>query len=111
MSYEDYQRDPHVFSMISNSVAFWSPAVSVKFEVHFKLYGKSLMILGTSKHKPFIQRMMNYEDIGSFALTEMAHGSNVRGIQTTAEFDANTNEFIINTPKKTDMKFWIGATA
>jgi acyl-CoA oxidase len=44
-------------------------------------------------------------------LTELAHGSNVRGILTTAHYDDNTKEFIINTPGDEAMKFWIGGAA
>jgi acyl-CoA oxidase len=38
----------------------------------------------------------------------LGHGSNVRGILTTAHFDKDTNEFVINTPNDLAMKFWIG---
>ena len=31
-------------------------------------------------------------------MTELAHGSNVQGIETTATFDKETDEFVINTP-------------
>ena len=41
----------------------------------------------------------------------MAHGSNVRGIQTTATYDKATKEFVINTPSEQAMKFWIGGAA
>uniref|UniRef100_A0A663LLJ2 Acyl-coenzyme A oxidase n=1 Tax=Athene cunicularia TaxID=194338 RepID=A0A663LLJ2_ATHCN len=36
------------------------------------------------------------------------HGSNTKGIRTTATFDHNTQEFIINTPDFEAAKFWIG---
>jgi acyl-CoA oxidase len=48
--------------------------------------------------------------LSSFALTELAHGSNVRGILTTATYDNNAKEFVINSPCKEAMKFWIGGT-
>lgn len=47
--------------------------------------------------------------IGAYASTELGHGSFVRGMETTATFDANTDEFVINSPTTTSAKFWPGA--
>ena len=44
-------------------------------------------------------------------MTELGHGSNARGIQTTAHYDKKTKEFIINTPNDLAMKFWIGGAS
>ncbi|KAI8069610.1 acyl-CoA dehydrogenase/oxidase C-terminal [Gongronella butleri] len=46
--------------------------------------------------------------IGSYAQTELGHGSNVQGLRTTATFDKHTDEFIINSPDLTAAKWWIG---
>lgn len=48
------------------------------------------------------------KDLGAFAMTELAHGSNVRGVQTIAKYCPKTKQFILNTPKDEDIKFWIG---
>ena len=39
------------------------------------------------------------------------HGSNVRGILTEAHYDHENKEFVLNSPSKEAMKFWIGAAA
>lgn len=46
--------------------------------------------------------------MGTYAQTEIGHGSNVSGIQTTATFDKNTDEFVIHTPSITATKWWPG---
>ncbi|OCF35829.1 acyl-CoA oxidase [Kwoniella heveanensis BCC8398] len=49
--------------------------------------------------------------IGCFAMTELAHGSNVAGLETTATFDRGSDEFIIHTPHLGATKWWIGGAA
>jgi acyl-CoA oxidase len=46
--------------------------------------------------------------IGCFAQTELAHGSNVRALETTATHDPRTHEFELNTPSLGATKFWPG---
>lgn len=89
----------------------YDPAVCIKFGVHFHLYGRTIVNLGTDKHQPFLERAKVLDDIGSFSLTELGHGSNVRSLMTTAIFDKVKKCFIINTPHQLGTKFWIGATA
>lgn len=57
------------------------------------------------------QRIEKGDDLSCFALTELGHGSNVRGILTTATYDPTQKGFILNTPCKEAMKFWIGGAA
>lgn len=46
--------------------------------------------------------------IGCYAQTELGHGSNVQGLETTAAFDPSTDEFVIHTPTLTATKWWPG---
>ncbi|KAL9108563.1 MAG: hypothetical protein Q9227_006649 [Pyrenula ochraceoflavens] len=48
---------------------------------------------------------------GAYCQTELAHGTFVRGIQTTATFDKARDEFVINTPNVEAIKFWPGGAA
>jgi acyl-CoA oxidase len=46
--------------------------------------------------------------IGCYAQTELGHGSNVAGLETTATLDLKTDEFVIHTPNIKATKFWPG---
>ncbi|OBA19720.1 acyl-CoA oxidase [Metschnikowia bicuspidata var. bicuspidata NRRL YB-4993] len=48
---------------------------------------------------------------GCFGMTELAHGLNVAGLETTATFDKERDQFIINTPHIGATKWWIGGAA
>ena len=46
--------------------------------------------------------------LGCYAQTELGHGSDVMGLETTATLDRETDQWIINSPTKTSTKFWPG---
>ncbi|MGM0556882.1 MAG: acyl-CoA dehydrogenase [Myxococcota bacterium] len=84
----------------------------VKFGVQFGLFGLSIRFLGTDKHhEKYLEDVGTLELPGGFAMTELGHGSNVRDIETTATFDPETQEFIIDTPTPSARKEWIGNAA
>lgn len=63
-----------------------NPNMSLVLGVHYLLYIKTLYNLGTDKHAEFRRRAVEWKDIGCFALTELTHGSNVKGIMTEAHY-------------------------
>lgn len=56
----------------------------------------------------WLPKIFTFEITGSYAQTELGHGSNVRGLMTTAEYDSQTEEFVLNTPTLRSMKWWPG---
>ncbi|KAK5579484.1 hypothetical protein RB653_009167 [Dictyostelium firmibasis] len=53
-------------------------------------------------------KFQNYQYLGSYAQTEIGHGSNVQGIETTCTYIKETGEFELNSPTLTSTKYWIG---
>jgi len=51
-------------------------------------------------------RGCSLEDIGCFCMTEIGHGSNVSGIETTATYDHETQEFVLDCPTESSVKAW-----
>ena len=87
---------------------FGSAAVTTKFAVQLGLYAKSIKNLGTKIHEGALRKAVTLEEMGWFWLTELGHGSDVSKLETTAHFDPEASEFILNSPTETSMKFWIG---
>ncbi|KAH7389471.1 hypothetical protein DE146DRAFT_163900 [Phaeosphaeria sp. MPI-PUGE-AT-0046c] len=57
----------------------------------------------------WMPRILNYDIIGCYAQTELGHGSNVRGLETTATWDPVKKEFEIHSPHLTASKWWNGS--
>lgn len=111
ISFEDVEADPVKGTVVSNALYAVNPSMNIIMGVHYWLYMKTLMSLGTHKHAHFKKRASEWKDIGCFALTEIIHGSNVKGILTEAHYCHDTSTFIIHSPSKESMKFWIGGAA
>ena len=109
--YEDYKKNPTYLISAMICHGFLSMSAGTKVGVHFGLYTKTLLSLGTSKHEEYIRRAFDLTDYGCFMLTEMGHGSNVQGMLTTATYSHSDKSFILNTALDQGMKFWIGNLA
>ena len=83
--------------------------IFVKNYAHLTLVGSCLQSLGTEKHEQILKDCYDYKTIGSFALTELGHGSNAQGIRTEAHYDSKTQEFVLKTPDELAMKIWISS--
>lgn len=94
------------------TLAFGDLSVVVKFGVQFGLFGGSIYQLGTKRHhEKYLPRMIALDLPGSYAMTEMGHGSNVREIETITRYDAVSGEFVVHTPHAHAGKEWIGNAA
>ncbi|KAL2483403.1 Acyl-coenzyme A oxidase 3 [Forsythia ovata] len=93
-------------------IEIFDHSLAIKIGVHFFLWGGAIQFFGTKRHHDkWLRATENYLIKGCFAMTELGHGSNVRGIETTATYEANTGEFVINTPCESAQKYWIGGAA
>lgn len=99
------------FAAAFETIAQFDLSLVVKFGVQFGLYANAIEKLGTAPHHALLPQIRRAELLGCFAMTERAHGSNVRGIQTRADYDATTKEFVIHTPQLSAGKEWIGGAA
>ncbi|MDQ0614199.1 acyl-CoA oxidase [Microbacterium sp. W4I4] len=76
------------------------------------LFGSAVLQLGTAPHHDkWLPGIMDLSIPGAFAMTEIGHGSDVAAAATTATFDPETDEFVINTPFRAATKEFLGNAA
>lgn len=86
-----------------------SPSLQIKAGVQWGLFGSAVLHLGTDyHHRTFLPDIMSLKVPGAFAMTETGHGSDVASIGTTATYDEQTREFVINTPFRGAWKDYLG---
>ncbi|RFS13540.1 acyl-CoA dehydrogenase [Emticicia sp. C21] len=97
---------------IMETLSYHDLSLVIKFGVQFGLWGMSVMFLGTEKHyKKYLKSIGSLELPGCFAMTETNHGSNVKGIETTATYNHERQTFTIHTPHAKAQKEYIGNAA
>src|SRR5690606_667592 len=98
-----------LYASLFETLMFVDGSLTIKFGVQFGLFGGSIQNLGTKKHHDkYLKDTGTANLLGCFAMTETRHGSNVRGIRTTATYDKASDSLVIHTPGQDDNKIYIG---
>jgi acyl-CoA oxidase len=110
---EPYGRDDIRGSVAAFESCAWGDlSLLVKIGVQFGLFGGAIHHLGTGKHhEKYLRDVGTLELPGCFAMTESGHGSNVQELGTTATYDPDTREFVVDTPDEPSRKDYIGNAA
>ncbi|PIB34590.1 acyl-CoA oxidase [Reichenbachiella sp. 5M10] len=104
--------DMRSYFSIMETLSYHDLSLVIKFGVQFGLFGMSVNLLGTKKHhEKYLADIGSLELPGCFAMTETRHGSNVKGIETTATYDHEKRSFTIQTPHAKACKEYIGNAA
>ncbi|MFP3466541.1 acyl-CoA dehydrogenase [Leifsonia sp. SIMBA_070] len=88
------------------------PSLQIKSGVQWGLFGAAVLHLGTEHHhETYLPAIMSLDVPGAFAMTETGHGSDVASIGTTATYDPETQEFVLDTPFRGAWKDYLGNAA
>eukprot|EP00879_Flechtneria_rotunda_P021197 GHRR01022330.1.p1 GENE.GHRR01022330.1~~GHRR01022330.1.p1 ORF type:complete len:634 (+),score=214.56 GHRR01022330.1:589-2490(+) len=78
-------------------------------ELHIGMFMPTILSQGDSEQQAkWLPPCLNLQIIGTYAQTELGHGTFVRGLETTATYDASTQEFVLHSPTLTSTKWWPG---
>ncbi|KAF9423218.1 hypothetical protein HW555_001287 [Spodoptera exigua] len=81
------------------------------FGLHYIMFMPVFMSQADEEQqKKWLHRALNCSIIGSYAQTELGHGTFIRGLETTATYDPATQEFVLHSPTLTSYKWWPGGS-
>lgn len=106
------KEDMQGYFALMETLSYHDLSMVIKFGVQFGLWGLSVYFLGTEKHhQRYLREIGTLELPGCFAMTETGHGSNVKGLETTATYHHESQTIIIHTPNEQAGKEYIGNAA
>ncbi|KAL9961620.1 hypothetical protein ACROYT_G030602 [Oculina patagonica] len=102
---KEYQiTDPQELGMLEKFTGAIFP-----FHLSRVMFIPTLKGQGTEEQKAkWLPLAESYQIIGTYAQTELGHGTYVRGLETTATYDKRTQEFVIHSPSLSACKWWPG---
>lgn len=83
---------------------------SFPLRLHFSMFMTTLLGQGTEEQQAqWLSRAWHMDGVvGTYAQTELGHGTYIRGLETRADYDPERQEFVLNTPTQSAYKWWPG---
>ncbi|KAI5641646.1 acyl-CoA oxidase domain-containing protein [Phthorimaea operculella] len=100
--------NPELFQSHNEAVFMFNSSLAVKISLTFRMFAVTIQGSGTDIHKKYVEDIQKGKIGGCFALTEVSHGSNAKGMRTTATYVPEKKQFILHTPDFEAAKCWAG---
>lgn len=108
LSFKNVFSNPKKAALITKLFYSFAAGAHIKNTLNYNMYLAAVCNLGTERHSKFVEACEKGQTFGCYCLTEIAHGSNTKGMKTTATYDKKKQKFILNTPDFEAAKCWAG---
>ncbi|RHZ00037.1 hypothetical protein DYB35_012594 [Aphanomyces astaci] len=99
----------HITDPDEQTYVYYAIGEPLPIDVHRSMFIPTLQNqMDDEQQAIWVPKATSFQITGAYAQTELGHGSNVQGIETTAHYDKNTQEFVLNSPTLTSRKWWPG---
>ncbi|XP_073819825.1 acyl-coenzyme A oxidase 1 [Musca autumnalis] len=85
-------------------------ASNFPLRLHYSMFLPTLLRQASDEQcKLWLEKAWNFDGIiGTYAQTELGHGTYLKGLETRADYDVEKQEFVLNSPTLTSYKWWPG---
>lgn len=104
--------DPLAAVVAFEMLAYGDLSTTIKSGVQLGLFGGAVVNLGTAwHHDTYLGDITSLKLLGCYAMTEIGHGSDVFGLETTITYIPETDEFEVHCQTEEATKAYIGNAA
>ncbi|KAF9886343.1 hypothetical protein FE257_011602 [Aspergillus nanangensis] len=102
-------QDIHGWSLEDYQMAHYLVDEPTPYHLHMQMFRTTVLEQASDDQQAFwLPKIERWDIIGAYAQTELAHGSNVQGIELEARWDPQTRSFVLHSPTLTASKWWNG---
>jgi alkylation response protein AidB-like acyl-CoA dehydrogenase len=93
--------DQLTYALVTEELGRVSGGIGLSYAAHTSLGAKPIEAFGTEAQKEeWLRPLAEGDGIGAWALTEPGSGSDASGMETTAEYDSDADEYVLNGTKQ-----------
>lgn len=103
-------KDPVRLACLHEWLSFVDPTLTAVTTIHYNLFLGSLLA-HNAPHDRDLRPYTSMQQLGTFLLTEVAHGNDSSALETTAVYDRATDSVTLHTPNAGAQKFMANTSA